>query len=326
MITRGADPMYYTPLRTRPSSPDRRCARGEHCGNAAITPAGAREPDWALADLPYCHRCASAVGRALDAMPERYVYLRTHIGDKGAGKQQDRVAGSREAPTPLRLDVDALIRDMVLILVSWHERVAAAEGLAYPVTDGGHDLSRFRRDEVAIPAAVAVLTPRLDTVLQFGPSATMRPLPVGPARDDQHRLVRDPDGKIVTEVRGLDRYPGATGVVHPLAGWASVNVDLDGAAFGREIFWLSWMTRRLLGETIPPPERLDGIPCKGCDLLTLIVCPEPVYRSECTECGDLLTRPEYTDWVKLYSAWARRQVESGEVTPADRDAYERIAA
>ena len=283
---------------TQPS--DRRCARAEHCGNAEPTDQGLAGA-WAEPGSPYCRRCTTAAARTLWAMPARYAWLRHHIGYKPAG-HGDPVSGSREAPLPLRLDIDALICDMVLILVSWEERVADQAGLDRPAAD----VSRRRRDEVAIPAAVATLHPRMDMLLQLPPQPMMR---------------------TATLTRNAPPPPaGSTGVVYPLAGFIRYNQELSGADAGREIFRLAWMSRRLLGETIPPPATLDGIPCKGCNVLALEVCGDPEYRSECAACGDLLTPGEYLEWVRWYAAWARDQVAGGTVTPADPGEYQRLAA
>jgi hypothetical protein len=287
---------------TQPARPAaRRCAREQHCGDAAPGPDGRMAAAWAHPGYPFCRRCISAIARTLDAMPQRYVWLRIHLGDKTASRAE-RVTMSKEAPMPLRLDIDALIREMVTVLCSWEERVAAAENLSGPDTDE----SRSRRDEVAIPAAVRVLAPRLPVLLALGP---------------------EPMARAVTITRRTP--PPAEGTVRVLkpGGWAIDNTDLSGADAGREIFRLAWMSRRLLGETMPPAVPLDGIPCKACDLVqALEVCADPRYRSECSECGDLLTSAEYLDWVRRYSAWARGKVTAGDLVPAHMDDYRALVA
>lgn len=282
---------------------DARCARGDHCGNAARAADGTLIPDWADHPSPFCHRCTTAVARTLTAMPARYAWLRHHIGEKGTRPDSGPVTGGAvEAPLPLRADIDALIRDMVDTLCSWEERVADAAGLHRPVTAD----SRRRRDEVALPAAAAMLAARLDVLLLLPAEPMTRTM------------------ELTRSARPLPK--GTLGWVHKTAGFIRYYADLSGADAGREIFRLAWMSRRLLGETLPPPDRLDGIPCKGCDVLGLEVCADPDYRSECAACGDLLTAGEYLDWVRLYSARARRWVEEGVVVPADPRGYSQLAA
>jgi hypothetical protein len=279
----------------------RRCHRAEHCGNAASGPDGTLLGAWAEPGTPYCHRCTQAITRTLTAMPARYAWLRWHIGRKPVTGQADPVTGTREAPMVIRLDIDALIRDMTGVLGSWDERVADACGLDRPATA----ISRARRDEVAIPAACAALAVRVPALVA---------------------LPAEPMTRTMTLRRGM-RFPeGATGWVHRTAGFVRVYLDLSGADAGREILGLAWMSRRLLGETIPPPARLDGVPCKGCDVLALVECWDHAYRSECEACGDLLTAGEYLEWVRMYSRLARQWVEEGTVVPVDRHGYSHMAA
>jgi len=97
------------------------------------------------------------------------------------------------------------------------------------------------------------------------------------------------------------------GVVHAHAGYAEVRLPLDGACAGQEILRLHHTARALLGETLPPPERLDGIPCRRCDALGLEAAPEPEYKSVCTNCGDILTPDEYRTHTIRYSKWVAAQ-------------------
>jgi hypothetical protein len=280
----------------------RLCARGDHCPAAVHAPDGALVPALAPSGCPYCTRCASAVHRTLGAMPWRYAWLRWHIGDKGTAPPGPRVTGTREAPIPLRADIDALIREMVSVLSDWDERVAAAAGLDRP----GTELARRRRDEVALPAAAAALRAHLPVLLALPAEPMMRTMP----------LSRN----------APPLPPGTTGWVHQAAGYVRYFADLSGADAGRDIFRLAWLSRRLLGETVPPPERLDGVPCKGCDVLALVACADPEYRSECESCGDILSPGEYLEWVRKYTRIARQWVEDGTVAPADPRGYSRMAA
>jgi hypothetical protein len=220
-------------------------------------------------------------------MPEKYVELRTQLGAKSQ-VTEDKVSGSRTPPVPVRLDFDAIIRDMLLILCSWDEAVACAERLDRPYTAA----SLRRRDEVALPAAVTTLVAHFDTLLG---------------------LPRQPMARIRSLRAAADLPAGTAGFVHEDAAYAEVNLELDGADAGLEIIHLHWRARSALRMTSPPPEKLDGIPCRKCEMLSLERAAPPrspegaEYWSECAQCGHLMSRDEYVQWVKLYAAWVNEQ-------------------
>jgi hypothetical protein len=292
----------------REGGPAARCARGEHCGSMIRNDDETTEPGWADPPLPFCRRDAGAVSRALAAMPERYVSLHMILGQK-TRIPDDRVSGSRTAPVPLRLDVDELIRDMVMILCSWEERAADAGRLTRPATW----MSRYRRDQVSIPAAVAVLEPRLEEVLLFRSQPMIRVIPIGTRKSDAAAAAS-------MEARKM------TGWAHRSAGYAEIFEFLDGAAAGLEFLQLDYRARRTLGQTQPPPEMLDGIPCRECDALALEAAPEPEYKACCQVCGWLPSEEEYLAHVRRYGYWVRRQVAAGEVEPANMAEYAKLAA
>lgn len=281
----------------------RRCAREGRCADALPgedgTPAAAHAED----GLPFCRRDAAAVYRALGWMPHRYVELRIQAGDKPAATGPRVTNRAVHAAAPISLAADALIRDMVTILSSWDERIAAADNLWRPDTA----LSRARRDEKVIPAAVAALLPRLRQLLSLPPEPMTR----------------------YTTIRAAALAPpGTPGRVHPAADYAEVADELDGAAAGLEFLALDWQCRSRLRLTTPLADRLDGIPCRveTCFQLALEVAPEQEYRSVCTACGDLLTPSEYREWVTEYSRQAYAQVMAGKFTPVDPVTFGRLAA
>jgi hypothetical protein len=188
----------------------------------------------------------------------------------------------------VRLDYDELIRDMLLILCSWEEAVRTAAQL----TPLDTVMSRRRRDEIALPAAVTLLIAHFDRLLVL-PSAPMRR---------------------IRSMRSAAELPeGTLGLVHPAGGYAEVILDLNGADAGLEILSIHYRARSALRQTSPPPERLEGIPCRRCEMLSLgrAAPPRspdgPEYWSECTQCGQLMDRGEYLTWIKLYAAWVESQ-------------------
>jgi hypothetical protein len=288
-----------------------RCARGDRCADATTTieDEGRLTAAWADMPLPFCPRDARAVSRMLYGMPGWFVELRQAIGEKPRGIT-DKVSGSRAAPIPVRLDVDALIRLMVVVLCSWEERLADVAQLTRPATW----LSRYRRDQVSIPAAVKVIGPRVDDLLQLAVQPMIRTIPIDTKAADAAALETVRAGKL-------------TGRAHRSAGYAEVYADMDGAAAGLEILYLDHRCRQTLGQTPPRPVVLDGVPCrnKDCEMLSLEVAPEPQYRSECGECGDLMSADEYARHTRRYATWARSQVAAGNVEPAHLDDYRKAA-
>jgi hypothetical protein len=248
------------------------------------------QADWS-SEGPFCLRDYRHVARCLDELPEKYVDLRSQLGSK-TPQGDDRVSGSRTPPVPVRLDFDELIRDMLLILCSWEETLRSAVQLT-PLDTA---MSRRRRDEIALPAAVALLTAHFDRLLVLPPAPMRR----------------------IRSMRSAAELPeGTLGLVHPAGGYAEIIVDLDGADAGLEIVGLHYRCRSALRQTSPPPERLEGVPCRRCEMLSLErAAPSrspdgPEYWSECTQCGQLMDRSEYFTWIKLYSAW----VESQQMVP-----------
>lgn len=95
-------------------------------------------------------------------------------------------------------------------------------------------------------------------------------------------------------------------VVPTLSAWLSNRID-DAcdrhpiiADFAAELRDLASALRGALGETEPRPVLLDGIPCRKCDLVSLLRRPGDEYI-DCDGCGLLYTEGEYREWVgRLY--------------------------
>ena len=293
--------------RDRPAAA--RCARAERCSAATTSDTGEPAAAWADTPSPFCRKDTARVCRSLADMPRRYVSLRIQIGIKPRMGEDSKVTGSRDAPIPVRLDIDALIRDMLLILVSWEERVAEIAGLARPAAA----LSRRRRDEVAVTTAVKTLAPRVDILFALTPQPMMRVKPI-PARDK------------VTDWAAALTATAAAGFVHPGGGYVTADIPLAGPDAGLEILNLGDRCRRALRETTPPPLLLDGIPCRRCEHLALTAAPEPEWKSECSQCGDLLSQAEYSEHAKRYAIWAKTAVVEGRIEPTRPDEFAKLTA
>jgi hypothetical protein len=203
----------------------RPCVRGEHCagrksvlgddGKQVILPA----PTYTA----YCMACRARIATCLADFPKRYGELGERIGDVGGGAPSGvRVSGgggtsSRET---INLGVDAFQRHIVEILVSWEERVRFAARLS--------DIDGPRRGGVAVKAASRILAENVVVLLA---------LPHEP-------MARSMD------LAAFEHLPeGASGVVHPNAGWIRYNDDFDGVAAGAEILSLHYRCLARLGWT-----------------------------------------------------------------------------
>lgn len=269
------------PVRPEPDEDGKRdCARGDWCSSYTIVTADGvtiRKPERGY--QPFCPKDRRLIETDLAQMPAQLVHLAAEIGNPARNGQVIHVPfGPR---IPIRLDIDTLMRAIVESLSSWHERVAEADSLSYPLTD----LSRFQRQMVAVRDAERVLVHRVDALLALGK------LPMGRTR----RVVteRDPKGRASEDAWEYE--------------------DLDGTDAGMEIFTLRWLCRAVLGETKAKPEELLGVPCRveECDKLALrrAELPSdpkaPVWWSECSACGDRLTEEEYREWTVRYARWAQ---------------------
>jgi hypothetical protein len=133
--------------------------------------------------------------------------------------------------------------------------------------------------------------------------------PVGPC-------VHEPGA--ITASRALGAIPaeleaeiGDAEIVRIGDGWVQVTRHLGGAVAGNEVIDLHYRARRHLGETKPPPESFDGIPCRSCDEMALERAEPPAdpeieaSHSKCALCKDEMSREEFAQWAEMYASWAR---------------------
>jgi hypothetical protein len=252
------------------SGEQRLCAQGDWCRGYRIED-GKRLP--ALTPRPFCEPCTRLIAKNLDEIPERFAQLHAELGNKG--QAAERVSGTREAPVPVRLDIDALMREIITVLASWDERVRQTAGLTFP----GTGATRRRRDGTAVTGYVETLALRLSALLTLQAEPMRRDIPLG-------------------EVR-----PGDTGVVHVSAEYASVNRELSGVDAGLEILTLHRRCRAKLAET-RRRDHLD-VPCPGCDALGLERDDGSDHAAECTQCGRQLTPDQYEMWTRQLAAYER---------------------
>lgn len=245
----------------------RPCARGERCAEAAVVQTGegiVKLP--ALGYRTYCSSDRSHIMNAIERLPDRYLHLALILPEKGSGAEP-RVSGSRTPPVPPRLDVDALMVEIVQTAWAWWERVALVARLSIP--DGRE------RDGFAISRMCTSLTAHLDVLLGLPPEWMGRRVTVRKAAD-------------------LLAAGGVSGTVRPNAGYAEVFQDRSGADAGLDFLTLDRRCKHLLGLT---PQHQDlPVPCWACQERTVRRWDGAAGLADeahCLSCGETYTHERY---------------------------------
>lgn len=250
----------------------RPCARGERCAGATSV----RQPDGKYKQVPtlgyraFCDRCRDMILRCLEQIPDYHRDLRAMIGDKGQGTGP-KVSGSRSAPLPINLTVDALVTDLVDIVASWAGRVSLVAGLHG--TDADRRLRAYA--DQPVKRMCLSLVAHVDVLLGLGPQPMTRFLSLADA---------------------ATLPAGTPGRVHPNAGYVEVLLDLDGAAAGLEFAGLNARCRSALGLTAKD-EKINGR-CFACEQRDVLVRPDGsagrMDHAECRACGAKYFGADYT--------------------------------
>lgn len=210
------------------------CARGDRCAARTTTagPAGERIIVPAQTYRTFCDPCRDRIRDVLNDLPARYNELRDRIGDKGRTDGPRVSGGGRTPPVPINLGVDALLRQVEEIILSWDEHVRIIARLA--------DLAAPTRGH-AVTTACQMLTEHVDTLVGVEGVDMARTMDLA-----RHEYLPD----------------DATGWVHPDAGWIEYNATLNGGEAGREVLNLHHRSLKVLGRT---PLHHDLItPCWVC--------------------------------------------------------------
>jgi hypothetical protein len=257
----------------------RECARADRCADARVEVVDGRSVRFgAPTPRGLCDTCASLVERALKELPGLWWRVHGELGTKGQAVGP-RVATSKSAPLPLNLAADELLRDIVHVLTSWHERVAAVARL------NGHVGRRV--EHATVEAACRVLAAHVGALLALPADPMMRALPLPAAAE-------------------LVPY-GAHGLVHLSAEYADVIRPLSGTDAGLEVLQLHYRARRLLGETRPPARHLPT-PCRcGWKQLFEVLDFDGQHDgAHCRHCRTTYTPQEYRDLVDEVGETVRR--------------------
>ncbi len=247
------------------------CAREEWCEarTVEILENGQRRITPMLTYQPFCPADRTLIGINLWRMPRLYLLLGAEIGNPARDGKIVRVPFGPSIP--IRVDIDALQRRFVEVLVSWHERVAFVANH----TDLDPDLTSKRLSAVAVVDASRVLRKNLDALLALGPETMTR------TRFDE--LVNDDemDGtKAGLEILTLEYLARA------ILGLTDAKpAEIPGVPCR--------MCDRLALRRIEAWEQDDN----------------PDLGSVCMWCGDQLTAPEFRKWVREVTAAIRAQRE-----------------
>lgn len=160
-----------------------RCLRAHQCGDHEPTPGGGRLGAATAAPDSLCPTCERRTGQAVAELPRLYVDLAAMVGDRSAAGEH--VSGTREPPTPVRLDVLALQADIDATVSAWAAPVAARCRLDW-------DAARVRRWRAGprVTRAAHILSSNLDAFLR---------LPAAPIR-----VWADGHGVITVKASGVD--------------------------------------------------------------------------------------------------------------------------
>lgn len=258
-----------------PCACGRRCAEADYLGNAAYCPRA------------FCLTCRDWIGRAIGWLPEAYASLALKL--PRSDQAGERVSGSREAPMLVAAEVEAFMREIVLITIGWEDQVRSVarlsdypevpeDALAWGVADGG------RRDGKALADACDTLgTGRkghLDTLLSLECESKSRYIP--PPRIAE-LAESDPDLVLFFDAAG--------------DAWAWR--DMDGTDAGLEFLAITGRARGMLGLT-RQRRRITEVACDGrdCGGLTLVQYEardggwEEIVR--CTACPQSYAGAQFT--------------------------------
>lgn len=295
------------------------CARGEWCASGSRTSGDDGTPARAPADARgvYC-AADEAIIRGCLADPDgaddlTALHARLAVAALSGQRGEVLIHLPFGPSVLLRVDLDELMRYMTDAILHWHERVAGAFGLADIAAVSGlaasGDEDPVRRRELGTRAGK--LTAAASPILAAHIGGLLS-LPMEPA------------GRTVSPLLSVI-HPDA--IISARLGRDRLVVALDGAAAGREIMRLQYAARAVLGETELPAVGLLGVPCRRCTdpearapgPLTLTAAPppqhdgDPVYKSQCSRCGHLMTAGEYKEWVALNAAWLRSRLTPAQI-------------
>ncbi|MFF5261341.1 hypothetical protein ACFY4C_20555 [Actinomadura viridis] len=209
------------------------CARGAHCAARTTTAHnGERVTTPAQTYRAFCEACSDHIHACLKDLPTQYRDLAAHIGVKTRADRPRVSGGGKTSHIPLNLGVEALMRQIVEIILSWDERVRPPARLS----------------ELAAPNTADALTPACEMLAAH--TGVLLGLP-------------DEDMARTMDLARAEHLPqDATGWVHLSGEWILYNTALSGKDAGIEILNLHHRCLKVLGRT---PQHQDLVtPCWEC--------------------------------------------------------------
>jgi hypothetical protein len=197
-------------------SAQRPCARGERCASAN------RNHEPALGPRTLCSADRGILHNTIERLPELYLELWMRLGTKGSSSDGPRVSGGgKTPPTPIRLDIEALMARMIDVLSGWEERVQVIANLNLD------SIGRPRRHGVAMTTMCRTLAAHIDVLLALEPEAM------------NSHISEEKVAKLPENVVALIQLDGSAFVIE----------DLDGGDAANQILELQHAARSKLGHT-----------------------------------------------------------------------------
>lgn len=221
------------------------CARGPRCESRDYQGNPQRCPQ------PFCRKDRDWIIRSITDLPEDYRTLRDELLPRST-QQEERVSGSKEPPLPLAADVQAFMREMVHIAVSWEEHVRAANRLS-------HIPAGRVRDEMALWRAAGILSGHVDSLISLSGSLVTR-------HATRKRLEEIGDEHTAVEDRGGE--PDPYQVRWDASGDAWENKTMDGTQAALELLALHGRAWGMLGLS-RPRRRITEVDCDECGAKSL---------------------------------------------------------
>jgi ribosomal protein L37AE/L43A len=261
--------------------------------NARPCPGPHPNEDPPLTSQALCDPCINRTHSALRNIPELYVHLYLAL-EPGRGARVERTS-TGEAASPIHLDAEDLMRDMVDTLSGWAETARSMRGLTHP----------GRR-----------------------PAKPSRPAPTVPIV--ARTVGRDPHtGETITTEEWIERHPVLVRQQPPdaTAGWAVqaacqvIDIHLDTLLAGAEsqpaleILDLKHRARQILGHT-RQRRTLHGKVCPQCKAAALVQLTGDIVI-ECGACGGVWTDEQYHRYVQMVTA-LRDQLPPRQTPPIER--------
>ncbi len=270
--------------RTPPHHQEQRaCARGDYCKSATVRWEDDKRVVFpALGYRAFCEADRADIVTALASFGDMYPQLHAELGEHGS--QQSPIRSPFGPQLPVRGDVDAVMRRLVLVLTSWEARVRAIARL--------EDAPSTRDLAAVVTRASTTLHRHVDALLALEPAWMARTIPADRAGNEMVLIRR--------EHWDDDR--------HLLTGDVTVLNQLDGATAGLEILHLHSRGRSVLGEIEPRPDNLVGVACYRCQRKALRRADpprrddEPLWYSRCKMCEHQMTEPQYREHVARLAA------------------------